>query len=467
MKFSEFNLHSEVFDGLQSMGFEKTTPVQEQAIPYILEGRDIIACAQTGTGKTAAYLLPVLNSILTCKDDGVKAIIIAPTRELAQQIDQHLQGFAYFLSVSSIAIYGGGDGVSWDQQKRALISGADIVIATPGRLISHLNFDYVNLEKLKYLILDEADRMLDMGFHDDIMTIIKALPATRQTLLFSATMPTKIRHLTKNILNNPAQVSIAIAKPAEGITQAAYLVHDTQKVNLIKDLLHKKDVKSIIIFSATKLNVKQLHRDLLREKYRAASIHSDLEQEEREKVMLDFKNQKVQILVATNIVSRGIDIDGIDLIINYDVPRDAEDYIHRIGRTARAESSGLALTFINEKEQGAFRKIEEMLEKEVYKIQLPKHLGEGPEYNPTKYQRGRGDQRWGRKKKTAHGKTNTSNKKSSEEKDNKKHTHPSGKSPHPKKQNQQSGNHPKKKRPWHKKNKNKNTNRNDRNTKSD
>jgi len=284
LKFSEFKFHTEVLDGLQSMGFINTTAVQEKAIPYVLEGRDLIACAQTGTGKTAAYLLPVLNLLLNNKEEGTKALIIAPTRELAQQIDQHLQGLSYFLTVSSIAIYGGGDGLSWDLQKKALLDGTDIVIATPGRFISHLKFGYLKLEKLKYLILDEADRMLDMGFHDDIMTIIKALPSQRQTLLFSATMPQKIRVLTKKILIKPAQVNIAVSQPAEGISQAAYLVHDTQKVDLIKELLHKKNVKSIIIFSGTKSKVKQLHRTLLNEKYQVVCIHSDLEQEEREKV---------------------------------------------------------------------------------------------------------------------------------------------------------------------------------------
>ncbi|MCF8373493.1 MAG: DEAD/DEAH box helicase [Bacteroidales bacterium] len=382
MKFSEFNFHNDILTGLESMGFENTTPIQEQSIPLIMEGRDLIACAQTGTGKTAAYLLPIINSIINSPGEGIKAIIIAPTRELAQQIDQQMAGFAYFLPVSSIAIYGGGDGVSWDQQKAALVQGADIVIATPGRFISHLSFEYVDTSNLQFLILDEADRMLDMGFHDDIMSIISTFKGKWQTLMFSATMPDKIRFLTKKILRNPAEVNIAMSKPAEGITQAAYMVHDTQKIGLIKDLLKKKPVKSIIIFSATKSNVKLLHRNLVSAGFNAAAIHSDLEQEEREKVMLDFRNRKVQILVATNIVSRGIDIVGIDLIINYDVPRDAEDYIHRIGRTARAESSGLALTFINEKEQLSFQKIEKMIEKVIYKAALPDHLGDGPVYNP-------------------------------------------------------------------------------------
>lgn len=396
MKFSEFNFHQDILTGIESMGFEDTTPIQEQSIPLIMQGRDLIACAQTGTGKTAAYLLPVINSIINSPGEGIRAIIIAPTRELAQQIDQQMAGFAYFIPVSSIAIYGGGDGASWDQQKAALVQGADIVIATPGRFISHLSFEYVDTSNLQFLILDEADRMLDMGFHDDIMNIISTFKGKWQTLMFSATMPDKIRVLTKKILHGPAEVNIAMSKPAEGITQAAYMVYDTQKIGLIKDLLRKKEVKSIIIFSATKSNVKLLYRNLVGAGFNAGAIHSDLEQEEREKVMLDFRNRKIQILVATNIVARGIDIVGIDLIVNYDVPRDAEDYIHRIGRTARAESSGLALTFINEKEQLSFHKIEKMIEKVIFKAQLPEHLGEGPVYNPKVPSRG--GKSFGRKK---------------------------------------------------------------------
>ncbi len=438
------------------MGFEEATPVQDQAIPPAMEGRDLIACAQTGTGKTAAFLLPILNSILHGEHDGIKALIIAPTRELALQIDQQLEGFAYFLNVSSIAIYGGGDGMSWDQQKRALVDGADIVIATPGRLISHLNFDYVKLDKLKFLILDEADRMLDMGFHDDIMTIINYLPTQRQTMLFSATMPPKIRQLARKILNKPAEVNIAIAKPAEGIFQAAYLVYETQKLDLIKIILQEKDVNSIIIFSSTKSNVKILNRDLRKEGYRAASIHSDLEQDEREQVMLDFRNRKINVLVATNIVSRGIDIEGIDLIINYDVPRDAEDYIHRIGRTARAESTGKAITLINEKDQDAFLKIEKLLDKEVRKVELPDQFDEGPEYKPQRHFGKRRRSHGSGAGNKSHRKGSKGNKEQTLKAENtrSKHKHPAG-------------NHPHNKKPWRKKKKNKKTGSDDGNSKSD
>ena len=382
MKFNEFKFRGEVNEGIEAMGFEDATPIQEQAIPYVLDGHDLIACAQTGTGKTAAFLLPLLHNILENPGKGIKAIIIAPTRELAIQIDQQVEGFSYFLSISSIPIYGGGDGLTWGQQKTALIKGADIIISTPGRLISHLEFGYVDLSNLRYLVLDEADRMLDMGFYDDIVTIVKHMPEKRQTLLFSATMPDKIRILAKKLLKNPKRVDIAISKPAEGIIQAAYLVYDKQKLALVSDLLKDKKMSSVLIFSSTKMNVKKIGQKLGDLGFNSASIHSDLNQTEREEVLLSFRNRKIQILVATNIVSRGIDIDGIDLIINYDVPHDAEDYVHRIGRTARADSSGVAITFINENDQDAFAGIEKMLEAVIYKIPLPEYIGKGPEYNP-------------------------------------------------------------------------------------
>ena len=478
LKFSEFNFHHDILEGLESMGFEETTPIQEESIPVIMEGSDLIACAQTGTGKTAAYLLPMINEIVQSEEEGMKAIIIAPTRELAQQIDQQMSGFGYFMPVSSIAIYGGGDGVSWDQQKAALIGGADVVIATPGRLIAHLNFDYVDTSKLKFLILDEADRMLDMGFYDDIMTIIKYLKGDWQTLMFSATMPPKIRLMANKILKDPAQVDIAISKPAEGINQQAYMVYEPQKIELIKSVLKETDVKSIIVFSGTKSNVKILARDLKKEGYSAEAIHSDLEQEEREKVMLDFRNKKVQMLVATNIVSRGIDIEGIDLIINYDVPRDAEDYIHRIGRTARAESSGMAITLITEKDQDYFLKIEQMIEKEVTKIELPEGFEKGPKYDPEsgkkrRFPRGKGPRKGDPSRK---GQTNrpkgkpTRAKKHAESKESpdgmdvaqSKKARPQSKNRIPQTDTEGQSTSPKKKKPyWKKKRKNRNNNSTD------
>lgn len=366
------------------MGFNKATPIQEQAIPFILDGKDLIACAQTGTGKTAAYLLPILNKISKEHNENIDTLIVAPTRELALQIDQALEGFAYFTSVSSIAVYGGGDGMSFEREKKALMQGANIIIATPGRLIAHLIMGYVKFDNIKHLILDEADRMLDMGFNEDIIRIINYLPAKRQTLLFSATMPPKIRTLAKRILVNPEQINIALSKPAEGILQAAYMVYNNQKVELIKDLLKGKDLISVLIFSSTKSNVKVIEKELIKNGFPARAIHSDLDQKERESVLIDFRNRKIRILVATDILARGIDIEGISLVINYDVPDDAEDYIHRIGRTARAESTGIALTFVNEFDQQKLYQIENLIEKEINKIPLPEFIGKGPLYEPLK-----------------------------------------------------------------------------------
>ncbi len=384
MTFNDFHFEKDLMEGLDSMGFSKPTPIQEQAIPVIMNNRDIIACAQTGTGKTAAYLLPIINKLSKKPSDFVNTLIIAPTRELAIQIDEALQGFAYFAPVSCIAIYGGNDGFSFEQEKKALTQGANIIVATPGRLISHLNMGYVKMQHLEHLILDEADRMLDMGFSLDINKIIGFLPKQRQTLLFSATMPPKIRTLAKHILVSPEQINISLSKPAEGVLQGAYVVYNSQKQELLKGLLKGKDLASIIVFSSTKDNVKQLERELLKLKFNVSAIHSDLEQEKRNEVLRDFKNRKIQTLVATDILSRGIDVDSIGLVVNYDVPGDAEDYIHRVGRTARAESTGIALTFINPEDQRKFKKIEELIGSEVKKLPLPEGMGPGPEYNPEK-----------------------------------------------------------------------------------
>lgn len=364
------------------MRFEEATPVQTETIPVIMKGKDLIACAQTGTGKTAAYLLPVLNRLVQKQEEQTTTLVLVPTRELAIQIDQQLQGFAYFLPLTSIAVYGGNDAGLWDQQKQALISGANVVIATPGRLLQHLSMDYFKFTSLKYLILDEADRMLDMGFHDDIMQIVQDLPENRQTLLFSATMPPKIRELSRKLLQQPEEISIAMSKPAEGILQAAYVVYDNQKVALLKKLLEGKDLTSVVIFSSTKIKVKEIYRSLKQAGFPVEAIHSDLEQREREEVMLSFRNRHTQILVATDIIARGIDVDGIDLVINYDVPNDAEDYVHRVGRTARAKSTGVALTFISDQEMDKFGHIEKLIETTVFKSPLPDGFEPGPEYNP-------------------------------------------------------------------------------------
>jgi ATP-dependent RNA helicase RhlE len=382
LKFTEFDLHPQLQEGLTYMKFDNATPIQEFSIPAALNGKDLIACAQTGTGKTAAYVIPVLNKLIKARVEGVNALILAPTRELALQIDQQLEGFGYFLGTSSIAIYGGGDGFSFEREKKALMDGVDVVIATPGRLLMHINMGYVNFKHLQFLILDEADRMLDMGFYDDITSIINLLPKERQTLLFSATMPAKIRTLTEKILNNPEQISLSISKPADGIVQAAYLVYDNQKAQLVCELLKGKELSRVIIFTSTKIKVKQLEIELRKLKFNVKAIHSDLEQVDREEVMRDFRHQKFQVLVGTDVIARGIDIDGIDLVINYDVPGDAEDYVHRIGRTARADKTGVALTFINEHEQQKFLRIEQLLEQVIMKIPLPAHLGEAPVYTP-------------------------------------------------------------------------------------
>ena len=394
MRFDELDLEDEILDGLEDMNFHEMTPVQEHTIPVILEGRDIIGCAQTGTGKTAAYTLPLLNKLLIegNPDNVVKSLIIVPTRELAQQIDQQFQGFSYYAPISTTVVYGGGDGKGWDLQKNGMLNGSDVVIATPGRMIAHLQNSGVDLSHVEYLILDEADRMLDMGFSDDIMKIISYMPAERQTIMFSATLPPKIRELAKTILRNPAEVNIAISKPNEAIDQSAYICYESQKLGLIRELFAEPSDSKTIIFSSSKLKVKELAHTLKRMGLDVAAMHSDLEQAQREEVMLNFKNNKVKILVATDIVARGIDIEDIGLVINYDVPHDPEDYIHRIGRTARAAATGSAITFVNEEEQGKFHQIEKFIERDIRKAELPASVGEGPKYEPeeTRKRGGRG-----------------------------------------------------------------------------
>lgn len=384
MKFTELNLDDCVLQALDTMNFQECTPVQEHTIPVILEGKDLIGVAQTGTGKTAAYLLPILNRLLSDNhpEDAINCIIMAPTRELAQQIDQQMEGFAYFVPVSSVAVYGGNDGVLFEQQKKGLTLGADVVIATPGRLISHLALGYVDLSRVSYFILDEADRMLDMGFSDDIMQIVKYLPKERQTIMFSATMPAKIQQLAKTILRDPVEVKLAVSKPAEKIIQAAYICYERQKLGVIQSLFQDEVPEKVIIFASSKIKVKEVTMALKRMKLNVGDMHSDLEQAQREFIMHEFKNGRINILVATDIVSRGIDIDDVRLVINYDVPHDSEDYVHRIGRTARANNDGVAVTFVSEKEQSKFKEIELFLEKDIYKIPVPEELGETPVYNP-------------------------------------------------------------------------------------
>ena len=362
------------------MGFQNPTPIQERVIPLILQKRDLIACAQTGTGKTAAYLLPVLHHISQNAIPHTVALIIAPTRELAQQIDQAFQGFAYFTHASSIAVYGGNAGEVFEREKKAMRQEASVIIATPGRLLSHLNMGNARFDQLDCLILDEADKMLDMGFYDDIIRILRFLPPKRQNLLFSATMPPKMRDLARKILHHPAEINIAISKPAEGILQGAYLVYEEQKIELLKQLLQGKRLTTALIFASTKSGVKALEKELKRLQLSVAAIHSDLTQQDREKVLLGFRNRSTQILIATDILSRGIDIENIGLVVNYDVPSDAEDYVHRVGRTARAETTGVALTLVNPHDQDKFERIEKLIEKSIPRLPLPAELGSGPEW---------------------------------------------------------------------------------------
>ncbi|UKK76841.1 DEAD/DEAH box helicase [Segatella bryantii] len=383
MRFENLDLNDNVLDALYDMRFDSCTPIQEKTIPEILNGHDVLGVAQTGTGKTAAYLLPVLSKL----DDGgypegaINCVVMSPTRELAQQIDQAMQGFGYYLQgVSSIAVYGGNDGNRYDQEVKSLKLGADVVIATPGRLISHISLGNVDLSKVSFFILDEADRMLDMGFADDIKAIAKELPQTCQTIMFSATMPEKIEDLAKTLLKKPIEIKLAVSKPAEKIKQSAYICYETQKLGIIKDIFKAGDLKRVIVFCGSKTKVKQVNSALQRKHINSGEMHSDLTQEERNDIMYKFKAGQLDVLVATDIVSRGIDIDDITMVINYDVPHDTEDYVHRIGRTARADRDGAAITLVSEEDQFYFQQTEKFLEKEIQKNKLPENLGDGPEY---------------------------------------------------------------------------------------
>ena len=415
MTFEETYLNDNILDALYDMHFEEMTPIQERCIPEILDGRDLIGVAQTGTGKTAAYLLPILSML----DDGgfpkdaVNCIVMSPTRELAQQIDQAMQGFGYYLDgVSSVAVYGGNDGTRFDQEMKGLKMGADVVIATPGRLLSHIRMGHLDLSRLSFFVLDEADRMLDMGFSDDIMQIAKLLPPDHQTIMFSATMPTKIQQLARTLLNNPAEIKIAVSKPAEKIQQSAYVCYEPQKLGIIRHLFKAGELQRVIIFSGKKDKVKDITRELKHMHINCAPMHSDLSQAERDDVMYRFKAGQVDVLVATDIVARGIDIDDILMVINYDVPRDAEDYVHRIGRTARAQRDGIAITLVSESDIRYFADIERFLERDIPKNPLPEELGDGPAYQPSaprKNSRGRGGRRRGGKGRNGKGRSRGGN----------------------------------------------------------
>ena len=413
MKFNDFNLNEQLLESIYYMGFDDTTPIQEQAIPEILKGNDLIACAQTGTGKTAAYVLPVINHLLENNLNGTNVLIIVPTRELAIQLGQPIQGIGYMANIDAAVIYGGGSGGDWDQEQKALKKGSRIIVATPGKLISHLKMGYVNFSNLTHLILDEADRMLDIGFKDDLLKIVSYVPEKRQTLLFSATMPDNIRQFANRILKNPAEINIAVSKPAEGVLQAAYLTYENQKTPLINHLIKDKpEYKSILIFSSTKRKVTDIVKALNKKDYSVEGISSDLEQSERKEVVNRFKARHTRILIATDVMSRGIDIKDINLIINYDVPSDAEDYVHRVGRTARAETTGVALTFVNPDDMPKLQQIERLIENQIPKLSIPKELGESPEWRTSASNGKKGKSgKWKGKKNPPHNKKQNRKKK--------------------------------------------------------
>lgn len=381
MNFNQLDLSQELIDAISYMGFENATPIQEQAIPQILKGKDLIACAQTGTGKTAAFILPILNKLIELEQPFTDTLIIVPTRELAVQIDQQIQGFAYFAGVGSKAIYGGGSGKDFEDEKNALTNGTEIIVATPGKLLSHLKLGYVKFNSVKHLILDEADRMLDMGFYDDIKKIISHLPTRRQNLLFSATMSIPIRQLARNLLFKPFEINLSLSKPAEGVDQKLFLTFDNQKNKLIVDLMtERQNYGRIILFTSTKSKVGEIVRFLNKNKIKSSGISSDLEQSEREETLRGFKSGRISFLVATDVMSRGIDIKDINLVINYDVPGDAEDYVHRVGRTARANTKGEAITLVNEKDMGRMGRIESLIGYPISRVALPTELGPSPDW---------------------------------------------------------------------------------------
>ncbi|MDO7853745.1 DEAD/DEAH box helicase [Hymenobacter convexus] len=404
MTFHEFSLHDDLLAGIDAMNYQQATPIQEQAIPKIIEGKDLIACAQTGTGKTAAYLLPLLDKISHAKHGHTTTLILVPTRELATQIDEQVMGFGYYVEASSIAIYGGGKSENWEQQKRALTSGADIIIATPGRLIAHLQMGYVKFDQIKYLVLDEADKMMDMGFSDDIFNIVRQLPKERQTLLFSATMPQKIRDFSQQILQNPDEIRLAVSKPAAGIDQQFYMAYDRQKIYILEHLIKTQDVQSMVLFTSQKAAVGGIVKAVNKLGIEARGISSDRTQEEREEIMRAFKNKQFPILVATDVLSRGIDIDSLSHVVNYDIPRAAEDYVHRIGRTARAATKGTAITFISDQDQDRVVKIEKLIERDIEKQKITEELGlgEAPEFDPKRFA-GLGGKIGGRPARGGHG----------------------------------------------------------------
>lgn len=425
MTFKELGLHDDVLNALHYMNFEKATPIQEQAIPEILKGRDLIACAQTGTGKTAAFILPIIDKLVTQPHKGTNTLVIVPTRELAIQIDQQIQGFSYFTPVHSQTVYGGGDASGYINEKKALELGVDIVVATPGKLKSHLMMGLTNFDNLEHLILDEADRMMDMGFIDDIQFIISKLPPKRQNLMFSATMAPKIRKLVREILHDPFEINLNLSKPAEGVTQQVYLAHDEQKVPLIAGVLKEHpDFNSTLIFSSTKKNVFTIVRALRSKGFQVQGISSDLEQKEREQVLSDFRSKRTPVLVATDVLSRGIDIQDINLVVNFDAPSNAEDYVHRVGRTARSNTKGMAITLVNGKDMRRLQEIESLIGYEITRMPMPEALGAAPEFKAgsggnrkKRYRKGKPNQVEGKRHSFRKGKNHESGKSNSPKKD--------------------------------------------------
>ena len=425
MTFKELGLHDDVLNALHYMNFEKATPIQEQAIPEILKGRDLIACAQTGTGKTAAFILPIIDKLVTQPHKGTNTLVIVPTRELAIQIDQQIQGFSYFTPVHSQTVYGGGDASGYINEKKALELGVDIVVATPGKLKSHLMMGLTNFDNLEHLILDEADRMMDMGFIDDIQFIISKLPPKRQNLMFSATMAPKIRKLVREILHDPFEINLNLSKPAEGVTQQVYLAHDEQKVPLIAGVLKEHpDFNSTLIFSSTKKNVFTIVRALRSKGFQVQGISSDLEQKEREQVLSDFRSKRTPVLVATDVLSRGIDIQDINLVVNFDAPSNAEDYVHRVGRTARSNTKGMAITLVNGKDMRRLQEIESLIGYEITRMPMPEALGAAPEFKAgsggnrkKRYRKGKPNQVEGKRHSFRKGKNREPGKSNSSKKD--------------------------------------------------
>ena len=406
MRFDELGLEPELLDGLDFLGFEDCTPIQEAAIPHSLNYKDIIGCAQTGTGKTGAYLIPVIQRLMEEPSDYSRILIIVPTRELASQIDQNVDAISYFTGISSISILGGNNPKAWERQKYAIQNGTDILITTPGRFLSHLSLGYINLDHIEVVVLDEADKMLDMGFHADILRIISHVPKDRQTLMYSATMPPEIRKLAKEILRDPIEISLNLAKPAEGVEQSAYIVYDEQKIPLLEHLLSTKEIESMIVFASSKASVDEITRKLKRLKFGVNAIHSDKDQEERQETLRAFKNRQFPILVGTDVLARGIDIDNLSHVLNYDCPLDAEDYVHRVGRTARAERTGEAITFVNPKDQRRLVKIERLIESEIPKAPVPDTLGPTPQYKPNWSQNGKNRRGNRRNKNRSHNRSN-------------------------------------------------------------